>query len=503
MERIKSVKNEPILLATLFISLFLRFYDLDKESLWLDEVSSVKLAHLSLSKLLKIIHRDVHPPSLYIFLHFWVKLFGDSEFSLRFPSVIFGFFAILMIYKVGTLIYDKEVGVLSSLILGLSSLHIAYSQEARMYSLFSLLALLSFYFFIKLKERSLRVSIGYILSSILLMYTHVYGLSIIIAQNIYMLMLLLLYKESYRLGFKKWILPQVVLLILFIPWIGILIKQVMHVHSDFWLSEPLFKTLIESFRLYSGSYLFLPFLLLSFFSVITIEKNDVNNWKSFFKSVETCSWNIRLSSSIYLLFVWLLTPIILPFIISKVFTPIYLTKYTIGASLAFYLLIAKGIRNINYSYFKAVIITLIIGLSLVNVWRHYTIVTKEQWRDVANYIDTSAEYNNLLVFSVAYGQNPFDYYSKRSDLIKKPFPRLRLTEIDGEKIRLLMQDIKIDKENIKELIPTVENHNRVWVIVSHCSIEGKEMIVETLRNSYNQLDYKKYVGIEIYLLEKR
>src|SRR6266478_3033376 len=114
----KFSKNELILLAILSLGLFLRIYHLSNESIWFDEAFSIMIAKLSLLQV--ALERDNNPPLHFILLHYWINLFGNSEFATRFLSVMFGFFAIFMIYKVGTLIFDKEVGVLSSLILGLS-----------------------------------------------------------------------------------------------------------------------------------------------------------------------------------------------------------------------------------------------------------------------------------------------------------------------------------------------------------------------------------------------
>ena len=90
-----------------------------------------------------------------------------------------------MIYKVGRILFDKKVGIVSALLLALSVFHVRHSQEARMYSLLAFLTLLSFYFFAKiLKKRGGKTVLLYIISSLFLMYTHVYSLFIIMAQNI-------------------------------------------------------------------------------------------------------------------------------------------------------------------------------------------------------------------------------------------------------------------------------------------------------------------------------
>jgi uncharacterized membrane protein len=82
-------------------------------------------------------------------------------------SVIFAVLAILMIYKVGNLIYDKDVGLLSALILAFSVYHIHYSQEARMYSQAVLFTLVSMFYMIKHAiEGKLIFAGGYIISAV-------------------------------------------------------------------------------------------------------------------------------------------------------------------------------------------------------------------------------------------------------------------------------------------------------------------------------------------------
>lgn len=495
----KLTRSRLILLVILLLGLFLRIHNLSKESIWFDEGYSISVANLNpFQVVVETYKSDQNLPLYYIILHFWISLFGDSEFSVRFPSAIFGLFAMFMLYEVGGLIFDKEVGTLSSLVLGLSLFHIRYSQEARCYSLMVLLTLISIYFFIRLfKERSLIFSICYVLSSTLLIYTHVYGLFIIIAQNIYIVTLFLSSRENHKLNFRSWILLQSILIILFIPQIGFFLRNVSNmVHHGYWIPVPVMGSIIDSFFEYAGSrYLSLLFLILSSFSIINCEKISGSfSWRNFFKSIESYHWNIYLSSTsrVYLLLVWLLTPIILPFIISRFLTPIYITRYTIGSSLAFYLLLSKGIRNVNFRYIKLAVIGITAILSLRAVWMYYTNTNKEQWREVANYIDVNAEPGDLLAFNCypcAKGRL-FDYYSKRTDLTAKVFSRT--------------PSRCPDDEDIKELVSVVRGYNRVWCILADEGYqEDKEFIKKTLSETYNLSYYKRYVGIEVYLFNNK
>jgi mannosyltransferase len=479
------------LLVILLLGLSLRVYDLNKQSIWLDEAYSITLAGSSLPQLVQEAVKDNNPPLYHILLHYWITLFGSSEFSTRFLSVIFGFGALLMIYKVGSLLFDKEVGIVGSFILALSVFHIYYSQEARMYSLLSLLTLLSMYFFIKLlKDPRPTVAAAYILSSSLLMYTHVYGLFIVLAENIYVATLLLSSASGYKLTFGRWIVSQVIVLAMFAPWLTALIKQIRRVQSGFWIPAPSLHSTIEIFYSYSNnSSLLYLFLILCLLSALVWQKTEGNiNWKDLFKSIESYQFNVRFAdlTSVYLLSLWVVIPHILPFIASKVSTPIYLHRYTIGASLGFYLLVAAGIKNLQNKYVKLGIVGTILLLSLPHLSNYYATVQKEQWRDLVTYIEANAEPGDLLLFNAFFSQLAFDYYSHRTDLTKKPFPATTNVVTD---------------ENIKTLGSAIQGYNRVWLISSY-GRDSKGLIGKTLSESYELADTDKYYGIDAYLFQK-
>jgi hypothetical protein len=231
-------------------------------------------------------------------------------------------------------------------------------------------------------------------------------------------------------------------------------------------------------------------MIFSLFSIMThVKTSGYFTWKNIFTSIESYRWEIRLLNTdmLFLLAVWLITPIVLPFIISLFSTPIYRTKYTIVASLAFYILVSKGINNIGHKYFKLFVISVVAIFSLLYIQGYYTKTTKEQWRDVANYIDKNADKGDLLVFHAGYMNIVFDYYSKRTDLIKSRF--LTKTPNGVEEI-------------IKELEATVNGYKRVWIIVSHSKLE-EGLITTKLVEAYNLSYQEKYKGVTIYLFERK
>ena len=239
-------KRSVLLGVILLVGLFFRLHNLGGESLWLDEASSVKYAQLNFFHIFSQYKET--PPLYYIFLHWWIRFFGISEVSVRLPSAIFGFFSIFMMYKIGKQLFDDNTGIISAFLMAFSGFHIYYSQEARTYSLSVLLTVMSMYFFISLFDKmSHKRLLGYMLSSLLLIYSHIYGLFIIIAQNIYFISRWFLVHEDRRPNVKKWIFIQSLLILLFTPWVGILLGVAARVEKGYWLQTPHISTLISTF----------------------------------------------------------------------------------------------------------------------------------------------------------------------------------------------------------------------------------------------------------------
>jgi len=489
------LKKENILLFIIVLSgAFLRIYDLDTESLWLDEGISILWGNMSPSHVVEQAALDVHPPLYFLILHYWITLFGDSAFSVRLLSAIIGIISLFMIFRIGSSLFGSEAGLLSALIMAISEFHIWYSQDARPYSLLVLMSLLSVYTFIQLhRRRTRRDSIGYIISSSLLIYTHYFGFFIVIAQNIFSCTLFFLKKERIALDITRWFRLQGLLLIPYLPWSGTVLKQLLKISREAtdnvsWIAVPSFHTLRDSLKIFAGSYE-LMYLYLTF-AVLALA-----GYKKKHGSQEGCFSN---ATSLYLLMLWFTIPIILPGIISFIFKPIYETRYAIAASLAFYIITAQGIHRIRNRFFKSVIVVLIIVFSSANVWKYYERVDKQQWREVAGYIENNAQKGDFIIFMPGYtGPLIFNYYSTREDVIRKRFP-----EIHGD-----------DLKSISGYIPALaEGKKRVWFVVSFTNDLRDVVKDEFASLGYNIMYHGKYDGngalpdwgvIEMILFEKR
>ena len=488
--KISNPFNQFLILSILLAGFILRVYDLGSESIWYDEGCSLNIAVQEINKI--FLQNDKSPPLYYLFLHFWIKLFGSSEFSIRLPSAIFGTISIWYIYLIGKNLLNKKAALTGALILSINKYHIFYSQEARVYVLTALLTILSMYSFIRLSLLNKKWgALGYLFFSSLLIYSHIYGLFIILAQNIYLLTAYK-YQNSTKELFR-WGLLQFCLLILFLPWLNVFLSQANSVvNKGFWISKPGLVTLINSFSALSGSkYLFLLYLIILLTFFFTLGQNrkslSLSNLFMLFNQ-DRKKIGINRSNSLYLLFLWLFIPIVLPFAISNVSTPVFHLRYLIVSSPALYLLVGGSIVYYKNQYSHRIITTLIILISLWTLFSYYANPQKEQWRDIAALIDNEAIPNDLVLFNSGRCINRvFNYYSKGEGFVKKPFP---------ENTR------DVEMNNIKKLKDITKDRKRVWLILSH---SGKQsyLINEEMKKEFLIKRNEDFIGIKLFLYEKK
>ena len=232
----------------------IRFAGLGNESIWLDEVTSILIARMDLRSAVAWTAADIHPPLYYLALHFWLG-FGESEFAVRALSAMLGVWTIVIGYALARQLFDTQVGLLSALLLALSPMHIWYSQEARMYPMVTALSLLSSYLLVMalrdsagpragrraaLRSPQARYWLGYLLFSVLALYTHYYALFVLLFQNIFMLFWLWRHRAGSSTGpahpanpagrrsglWRRWLSTELGIALLFLPWVPVVYRQV-------------------------------------------------------------------------------------------------------------------------------------------------------------------------------------------------------------------------------------------------------------------------------------
>jgi uncharacterized membrane protein len=347
--------NDTVALMLIIIcaGTLLRIYTLGAENIWYDEASGIHLASGSIKDIIKYTGiTQNHPPLYFMLLHLWMRLFGDSEVAVRSLSALFGIASVPLMFYAGRLLFNRKTGLFASFLSSVSVFYIYYSQEARSYSLLLFLSLLSYLFFLKiLKGRSKGYIVGYTAATVLLGYTHLFGLLLLPSQWLFMV----LYREKYRQCIKQFAFATLLVSVAFVPLVFLIGGPATEIATNgFWIQRPqlmnILKTLYEftGLQTLSGLLVFV-YIVLAMYGLLIIQKRKGEfSLREPLTSLQDMSWNIRLHSveEGTLLLIWLGVSILIPFVASFLMTPIYFTRYLIGASPAFYLLAACGISAI-------------------------------------------------------------------------------------------------------------------------------------------------------------
>src|ERR1700758_4354644 len=183
----KTVPYFPILLFLL--NLGLKLWHLTTAAIGHDEPFSIYYAQSSLSALFEELEKGNNPPLFEVILHFWIKLFGISPFSVRMLPTLFACLCPVVLYYFAKRNFYLRVGIFSSLLLTFSDLLLYYSHDCRVYSLFVLLTLLSFYYYLEIicsNRTTLFKQILFVVFSTLLIYAHYFGFFALIIQGIHL-----------------------------------------------------------------------------------------------------------------------------------------------------------------------------------------------------------------------------------------------------------------------------------------------------------------------------
>jgi uncharacterized membrane protein len=144
-----TIVTNVLLALFIFLSVFVKFYQLDSRSFFLDELYSVSAAleknyHYFLENW---VYCDANPPLYYFFLRFWLKLFPATEFWIRLPSAIFSVLGIVYFVMGIKKRFHSSVWFYLMLFTGCSYGFLFFGQEARSYAMllfFTCIQMLSF-----------------------------------------------------------------------------------------------------------------------------------------------------------------------------------------------------------------------------------------------------------------------------------------------------------------------------------------------------------------------
>jgi 4-amino-4-deoxy-L-arabinose transferase-like glycosyltransferase len=133
------------------LALLPRLIGLGTRPFWLDEVFTFQRASLSPLALIQDSFLNHHMPSFFLLVSPFLAL-GHPQFWLRLPAAFFGAVSVMLVFMIATRIAGRRAGLLGALVLGLSPTALAFSQEARSYTMEMALILVSLYGIVRLAQ---------------------------------------------------------------------------------------------------------------------------------------------------------------------------------------------------------------------------------------------------------------------------------------------------------------------------------------------------------------
>ena len=333
----------------------LRLYRLGEQSLWYDETVSAYLVSLDIPGLISHTAGDIHPPGYYLFLHLWVRYAGDTEFALAFFSLVFGTLLIPLSYAVARRLMGNRVALWAALVVAVSPYHLWYSQEVRMYTLGAALGTLALWHALTIVDfrrrgaftlggRGLLLApiVGYVLASAVGLYVLYYFAFLLVALNLFVIAHLIGRGRWARL--RVWLLAQVAVLALYIPWLPIAWRQATNPPVPPWRGfVPIHRAALEAWSALSLGQSVQPAqvwpLLVAIGALFLVGIGCASG------ILNRQAWDTKAQSSpnpAALLFTCLFGPLVL-MQLASLLSPLYHVRYLFTYAPPFYILVAAGL----------------------------------------------------------------------------------------------------------------------------------------------------------------
>ena len=415
---------------------------LDAKSFWLDEAASVEYAdpHRSLAQV--GLADGGHFSVYYLMLHMWLQ-FGTGDAHVRVLSVIPAVLAVACIFILGRQLFGTRSGAIAAFALALNPFFIAYAQEARGYSLLLLASIVSTLFFVRLVQRagSNVDLLSYVAASVLMMYTHLFGIFVLAAQAA-----ALPFFDGRSIQWRTMAIAALAILVLLLPLVYTAYRH--GAASIDWIPQVTPKTVLGVFETLAGGLpLFLLYIALALYGVFRVFRNRGDG-------------AVPDGAALGLVLTWLLVPVVLAIIFSELVKPIVVARYFIICLAPFALFAGSILGRVRNAALFATASFLFVTLSALGLLHYYFHTPKEDWRGAAGYILAHSQPDDVVVcdpwWTVTALRHALDRLpgGGRSPRLIGRSPLNPDRELDPRSIRA------------RSLVATLDRHPRVWLILS-------------------------------------
>ena len=475
------------LAALIAIAAWLQFHALAAKSFWFDEGVSVEVARLDWYNFVRLLwRREANMSLYYLLLRGWLH-FGGGEFFVRSLSVVPAVATIPVVHRIGRLLYDRRVAWIAATLLTCNAYLVRYAQEARSYSLYTFLCALSSMLFVaNVLSPSERRRTWHIVISALAVYAHFYSGLILVAQ-----WLSLQFLEPARVpphSNRQW------------RWIGIaifpaiLFAATTGVGPLNWIHRPGPKDLYEYYEHMAGNG---GWVLLFLYGVSAAMAVQPVHKRMTARNSSWDTWRVQF------LVLWLLFPVTATVAVSML-RPMFVSRYFVACLPALVLLAAAGIARIRPVWMIVPAILLVAILSLRGTASFYQRdfdLDRDDYRTASRYIFDHAQPGDVLIFHIAMGRMPYEFY--RSLNTGRAAPDV-VYPARGN--RLSYRDF-LGKPSAAFLQSVPAQYPRVWVVLKdNGGPKGPDPTTQTIDqvfgHAYSHLDEENFTGVEVRLYSR-
>ncbi len=495
--------------ALIWLAFLIRLSGLAFQSLWRDEVDAICFAQAPLlarwpetalsftpscppnipDLLSAFTQPGFNGPFYFLILRGWIGLTGYSEYALRFLSLLCGVISVAVLISLGTHLFNRTVGLIAGALLAVSAYQVWYSQETKMYTLITMLALASVYFLRRgVEEGRFRFWFGAVACTSLAMYAHILAALLIPVQVV---MFLLWWPHSR----KHLIAGLIALALVTVPYWPLAVSRVALVFSPaetgfgrYSLPDMLnvlgsaytrgiLNSLDETWLTVSAGLA----AALAVFGLLSIDTPAQSA-----RGVQRDQALVRLS-----LAAWAIIPVLLIYLIS-LNRPLFTDRYLIWIQPAFYLAVALGLYAL-WKWIKPLsflLLIVLLGANTAGVLAQATTAYKSDFRSAAQTIEREIQPGDVLVFQIPYVRYTFDYYFRR------PYPWLDgpYTNYPGAFDGYQQSDQAV----FDQLKQQFQGQHKVWLVTSETEMWDQRDLLRSWLNTHGQITFHaEYPRVQI------
>lgn len=413
-------QRSAVLLLTLGAFL-LRVSGLDTQSLWRDEVDAIWFALRPLEQTLAMFTEMAQNGALFFLgLRPWLQMLGASEFALRFPSALAGVAAVPMLWLLARrLVGEGIVPLAAAALLAINPYAVWYGQEGKMYTIITLLALVSSWCWIQGAEtRKWRWWFAYAGIISLAMYTHLLAILLIPLHFLW-------FWIAFPTARRAWKGYLVALALLTLPYLPLLAWQWPLLLADGALTGFQFTPLSEMIKtiLLNQTRGFMPGDPLIWLAPIWFV-GAVGLLLGFTEiagaRMHAGAEQIAPGRRFLMLAAWAIVPIILIWLLS-LRQAVFTDRYIIWTLPAVMVLIALGLQVLRANLgqwgapLAAAALVYIALFWLVVDWQQRTDVIKYDLRAAVHHVAAARDPNTLLILQIPHLEYAYRYYSGNLD----------------------------------------------------------------------------------------